>query len=168
MPEGPIDPQDLPTGIEGRLQMRNLSMGELVTRILDDIRYQRRMGLPWGPSVDYLRTVLVGLEDPEFWDGMPPRIRKQVQELEKSEDASDRRQARRQRKQFLPRGWNGLQIRAVPGPDGRPRYRPTPDDLDAMLMVLLRLLARRKMTWKTRELSPLPDVRADEEADGDD
>lgn len=136
-----------------RLTQRPLSTGEAVQRQIDRIAFLRSMGQPWAEAVEMLRDMVVGLEDLEFWDGIPKSERQQLAGLE---EAGQRKKAAELRAKCAPYGWNGVPVRAVPGAGGRPVWKPTPENLGDMLRIILRLLDRRDLLWKVRRSAELP------------
>lgn len=145
-------PDDLSPDSE-RLAGQQISMIDAVRRQIDRIGYLRSGGHPWAEAVFQLRDMLVGLEDAQFWDGVPAKDRKRLLEAQASGDkiAAARIEAR-----WKKQGWLGIPVRAVPGPGGRPIWRPTPENLSDLLRCIMGLLDRRKLLWKTRAGSELP------------
>lgn len=167
MHEMPVEMQSDAPGNSEYLVNKSLQSIDLVRRQLDRISYLRSAGLPWGPAVEMLRDLVVGLEDPQFFDGLPAQERKRVEELEK--DASDKKALRRAqeiRDQYKHLGWNGVPMQAIcmthgrvahaPQPTCRPRFKPRPDNLSDQLQIVMSLLGRKNLLWKTRTASPLP------------
>lgn len=105
------------------------------------------MGLPWAEAVYQLRDLLVGLEDEEFWDGIPKGERAKLAALseEKQEQA---------KKQWSVEGWQGYPCRAIPGPTG-PIFKPTAENLSHAYRIIMRLAARRGLSWRTKRISSL-------------
>lgn len=160
MPEFPPDLQADGEDTQ-RLSVAPLRSIDLIQRELDRIAYLRSLGHPWGSAVETLRDLAVGLEDEEFWDGLPPGIRGKVKALEKDPDNRKAiHEAKRLREAYEHRGWNGVPIRAIPGPRGEPQWRPTAANLSDQLQIVLRLLDRHGLRWKTHRQSPLPPVPA--------
>lgn len=129
-------------------------MEDAIRHQVDNIAYLRSFGLPWAEAVYQLRDMVVGLEDEEFWDGIPQPLR---------DDTTDEL-----REKYARYGWDGVPCRAFEGPGGEPMYRPTPEDLSEQLRIIMRLLYRRGITWKRLRTSRLGslDEDADESAQG--
>lgn len=144
MPES-LQPDSGPEEREGSgkvLKARSISHEENINRQLDRIAYLRSAGLPWAEAVFQLRDMVVGLEDEEFWTGIP-------------EDARDRLpQAEEEREQVVEElgrnGWESMPMRAIEAPDGRTVYRPTKAQLSRALRIIMRLLARKGILWRTK------------------
>ena len=138
---------------EDQLNIRPISMEEAFARQNDRIAYLRSIGSPWAEAVYELRDLLVGLEDREFWDGIPEDEREKIQNLplEKREIENLK---------FSPEGWLTHKVRAFParGPGGTvvPVYRPTSENLSQELRIVRRLANRRGITWRTKRVSRLP------------
>lgn len=137
-----------PAGTEDHFNPRPISLEEAFGRQNDRLGYLRSMGLPWAEAVFQLRDLLVGLEDEEFWDGIPDSRRKAMQKMTEAE-------AEKERQLWAVEGWNGYPCRAVPGPQGRPIFKPTPENLSHAYQIVMRLAARRSLTWRTKRVSSL-------------
>lgn len=128
-------------------------MEEAYSRQNDRIAYLRSIGQPWAEAVYELRDMLVGLEDEEFWDGIPPHVRKDLEA--KSEDE---REAIKET--YSEHGWSTHRIRAFPIRNAAgevvPVYRPTPENLSTALRIVRRLATRVGITWKRKRVSRLP------------
>jgi hypothetical protein len=143
---------------------RPMSTEEALARQEERIAYLRSAGKPWAEAVYQLRDMLVGFEDDEFWDGVPPHLRGQLAALPEE-------QQERLRAQWAPEGWHGYHVRAIPVRDatGRivPVYRPTAENLSHAYRILRRLMDRCGFVRKTRRVSrltPRPGTEADDEA----
>lgn len=167
---------------EDRLSIRPISMEDAFGRQNDRIAYLRSLGQPWGEAVFELRDLLHGLEDEEFWDGLPPTTRTHLEglqgrlealrhpdaprALDDAEEAAARRlgaEIEAIRAHWSPHGWNGMPVRAFPGPGGRPVWRPTPEDLSNALRIIRRLANRCGITWRKKRATSLPGYEHDEE-----
>lgn len=117
---------------------RQLNIEQDVMNQIDRIGYLRSIGEPWQESVFHLRDLVVGLEDEEFWDGVPKKIRATV--------------SPEQSAIYNERGWNSLSVRmkVEAQPDGTTRETldPTPAELSLMLRIMMGLFARRGVTWR--------------------
>lgn len=118
---------------------RHVSIEHLVLNQLDRIGYLRSVGKPWGEPMFHLRDLLVGLEDDEFWTGIPS--------LENQTKLSDKNKA-----EYAQRGWDNLEFDELIDDDGKQpgRPAPTPEQLSLAMRILMGLLARRGMTWRRR------------------
>ena len=129
-------------------QNRRIAFEEGLMRQIERIAYRRSMGLPWSEALYQLRDSLVGLEDQEFWDGVPESKRKAIESLPEQE----RRKALEPYKEL---GWSTHSVRAIRGPNG-PIYRPTAEDLSREYRMIMRLLDRKGMLRQERRSSRLP------------
>lgn len=142
-------PQELRSdSSEAYLSTRPISMIDAVRRQIDRIAYLRSVGSPWSEAVQQLRDMLVGLEDEQFWDGLPQDQRQHVADLE---EKGLRREAHRIRAKYESQGWLGVPVRAVRGAGNRAIWRPTPENLSDQLRILMALLNRNGLLWKTRK-----------------
>lgn len=123
-------------------KMRTLSHEDNINRQLDRIAYLRSVGAPWAEAVYQLRDMVVGLEDEEFWDGIPQAVRTSLHD---DPDVYERVAA-----EYAHDGWKGYPCRAIQGVDGRPIYRPTAENLSTALRIIMKLLARRGILWKRK------------------
>lgn len=141
---------DAGAGESGDLRFlpRPITMEEAVGRQIDRISYLRSIGHPWSEAVFMLRDMIVGLEDDEFWDGIPAHARGKWTKAEGGEKATIA-------KQWAPEGWTGVPFRAYRLPDGGVVFRPTSENLSSALRIIMRLLARRGIAWRTRRRSDL-------------
>lgn len=148
---------------EDHFAPRPISMEEAFGRQNDRIGYLRSVGLPWAEAVYQLRDLLVGIEDEEFWDGIPPEERAKLAKLPPLEQEQVA-------KRFAAEGWSGYPCRAVQvaveQPDGSTKwvthYTPTPENLSHAYRIVMRLAARRGLSWRTRRVSRLsPKVEAE-------
>jgi hypothetical protein len=130
-------------GPEDVLDARSISLEEAFSRQNDRIAYLRSVGASWSEAVFQLRDFLVGVEDDEFWDGMPKHIRDRVAGMAPHEAA-------KLRALWAPHGWHGFPCQAFPGPDGDPVYWPTPSELSRAYSIVLKLAARLGITWRTK------------------
>jgi hypothetical protein len=144
-------PRDLlPDGSpEDQFAPRPISLEEAFSRQNDRIGYLRSTGLPWAEAVYQLRDLLVGIEDDEFWDGIPATERSRLPKLTEEE-------AERARQRWAEEGWLGYPCRAIRGPSGQPVFRPTADNLSHAYRIIMRLAARRGLSWRTKRISKLP------------
>lgn len=141
-PEGP-DSIDRP-------MPKQLNLEDALMRQLDRIAYLRSMGHPWSEALYQLRDMMVGFEDAQFWDGVPPGQRKQIDALD------DLEAQKRLRRPFKEEGWATHSVRAFPTARG-PVFRPTAEELSRQLRMVMRLLDRQGMIKKTRKESRLPE-----------
>ena len=121
---------------------RPITIEDNVLNQIDRIGYLRSIGEDWKEPVFHLRDIIVGLEDEEFFDGIPMNFRKKELTLE-------------ERNYYVQRGWDSIKVRSKEGPDGE-YLDPTPGELSRMLRILMALLARRNMTWKRRMIDTIP------------
>lgn len=128
---------------------RPISLEEAFGRQNDRIAYLRSVGQPWAEAVFELRDLIVGIEDEEFWDGIPAEVRAGLPKQPKPKQEAER-------EKWAPGGWAAFPCRAIPGPGGRPIYLPTSEELSHARRIVLRLAARRGLTWKTKRISSLP------------
>lgn len=163
-----------------RLAMKAMQTMDIVRRQVDRILFLRSTGGPWGAAVEGLRDVLVGLEDQQFWDGMPLAVRKKVKELEADpSDKKSRKAAKELRAKYAVQGWDGvpvawtpIEVRVlVPGTsetrlEVRQKLQPNAENLSDMFRIMLHLLHRHGLLWKTRLDSALPPVEDWEAGDG--
>lgn len=141
-----LDHLERPESPDDELATRSLSMEDVLRRQIDRIAWLRSMGYEWGEAVQQLRDMVVGLEDDEFFDGVPLWRRKKFGNMEHDERM-------KVFAQYKHEGWDCVPVRAFRGTNGFPVYRPTPDNLSAQLRIILRLLARRKITWRVKRRS---------------
>lgn len=128
--------------LKDTVKHRDISHEQNINQQLDRIAYLRSAGLPWAEAVFQLRDMVVGLEDHEFWTGIPPRL------YEEHENDSDK--LTQLREAYVEYGWDGVSFRAIETSDGRFVYDPTPSDLSKALRIIMRLLARKGILWKKR------------------
>ncbi len=133
-----------------RFAPRNITMEDAIARQLDRIAFLRSTDQPWSEAVYQLRDMVVGLEDDEFWDGIPPHVR----ESEKFKKLPAKAREREEKK-WAVEGWNGYPVRAFRGPGGQPIFMPTSENLSCALRIIMRLLARSGIVWRTRRVSKL-------------
>lgn len=133
---------------EQKFAPRNITMEDAIARQLDRIAFLRSTGQEWAEAVYQLRDMVVGLEDDEFWDGIPDAERKDIQKLPylKREKV---------KQEYAVEGWNGYPVRAFRGPGGVPVYMPTSENLSCALRIVMRLLSRKGIAWRTRRISKL-------------
>jgi len=141
-----MDPADLSNDVH---TPRTIGTEEAISRQIDRIAYLRSMGHPWSEAVYQLRDMAVGLEDEQFWDGVPPNARAKIMELD---DPEVQKEAFAE---FAELGWSTHSVRAFNGPRG-PIFRPSAVDLSKELRIILGLLERKGMRWKTRRSSTMP------------
>lgn len=128
---------------------RPISMEDAFSRQNDRIGYLRSLGQPWAEAVYQLRDLLVGMEDDEFWDGIPKDERAKLAK-------APPHVADQIRDRYAVEGWLGYPCRAVRGPGGQPIYLPTADNLSHAYRIIMRLAARRGLSWRTKNVSKLP------------
>lgn len=133
------------------LAIRPISMEEAFGRQNDRVLYLRSIGKPYGEAVLGLLDLLSGLEDEEFYDGIPSPVRKRLKDMPPEELAITKAR-------YRPRGWDGLRIRGRMGFGGIIAYRPTPDDLAAIYRLTLGLAARMGLSWRQKRVSSLEAV----------
>lgn len=131
------------------LTVGRISMEEAFSRQNDRILYLRSLGKPCTEAVMALMDMLAGLEDQEFYDGIPAKVRAELAKKPKEEQEA-------LAEEYSTRGWNALPIRGLPGPGGRVIYRPTPDDLAAIYRLTLGLAHRLGLAWKQKRVAHLP------------
>lgn len=131
-------------------------MEDAIARQIDRIAFLRSTGQPWDEAVYQLRDMVVGLEDEEFWDGIPEDVRKS---LKKETDEWKRQEIT---KACAVEGWNGYPVRAFRSPSGQPIYMPTPENLSCAYRIVMRLLSRKGIAWRTRRISKLERLEGDE------
>lgn len=135
--------ENIPVALHGeRIEpnARPLHVEDLVLHQIDRIGFLRSIGQDWAEPVAHLRDLVVGLEDDEFWTGVPEKVKK--------EDLSGE-----ELKAYEERGWNGIRIRMKVRKVWKVEVRepnPTPQELSLMLRVLMALLARQGMTWRRK------------------
>lgn len=134
---------------------RTLSMEENINRQLDRISYLRSMGHPWGEAVYQLRDMIVGLEDDEFFDGIPEGVREDMKKMTK-------KQREKVLDKYKEQGWDGYPIRAYKASSGRIVYKPTSENLSAALRIVMRLLARQNIVWRSKRVSKLTEWKSGE------
>lgn len=126
---------------------RGITLEDNVLHQIDRIGYLRSIGEEWKEPVFHLRDLIVGLEDEEFWNGIPMN-------LQEKKDFSDE-----EKLVYEDRGWNTIKIRSqlimVNGREVE-SYDPLPQELSKMLRIILALLARRNMTWRRRNVDEIP------------
>lgn len=145
-----LDPASLGAGAD-QFNPRPIPVEEQFGRQNDRVGYLRSMGLPWAEAVFQLRDLLVGIEDDEFWDGIPKKVRDALPKMTKAKAAEAQAE-------WAPNGWDGITFRAVPGPGGRPLYRPTADELSHAYRIIMRLASRKGLTWRTKRISGLGSI----------
>lgn len=139
---------------------RQIGFEDSIATQIERIAFRRTLGLPWSEGLYQLRDMLVGFEDAEFWDGVPPDKRKEIMALP---DPQARRRAALPFKEF---GWDTHSVRAFKSPQG-PVFRPTSEELSRELRMLIRLIDRNGMRRKTRRASRLPRELVQRGADQD-
>ena len=141
---------------EQRFAPRNITMEDAIARQIDRIAFLRSSGQDWSEAVYQLRDMVVGLEDDEFWDGIPKDVRKELKKM-------DERKREEAVKQWAVEGWNGYPVRAFRGPSGVPVYMPTSENLSCAYRIVMRLLSRQGIAWRTRRISKLEKLGGEEE-----
>lgn len=146
MPEELAGPRGPGSGErDGEVKYRAITLEENLNRQIDRIAFLRSAGYEWGEAVYQLRDMVVGLEDDEFYDGIPDRVRSDLEEREADEEEWEA-----VRERFAEHGWESHSVDAVEGPDGRPVFMPSHADLSKALRIVMRLLARRGIVWKRK------------------
>ena len=137
-----------------RFAPRNITMEDAIARQLDRIAFLRSTGQEWSEAVYQLRDMIVGLEDDEFWDGIPEHVRNSKEFRSLTGKALEREKAK-----WAVEGWNGYPVRAFKQktPDGTivPVYMPTSENLSCALRIIMRVLSRAGIVWRTRRVSTL-------------
>ena len=139
-----------------RFAPRTITMEDAIARQLDRIAFLRSTGQEWSEAVYQLRDMVVGLEDDEFWDGIPEDLRRGL-------DKKPRRQQEAIRKDCAVNGWDGYPVRAYRTGGGGVIFMPTSDQLSLALRIVMRLLARRGLAWRMRRTSKLEKYGGGEE-----
>lgn len=134
---------------------RALSMSDRVGEQVSLIAYLRSTGAPWEEAVYQLRDMIVGIEDAQFWDGVPDNLRATVEQGGPA--------ARRILAECAPYGWKTAPVRAYTiGHDENgepvPLLRPTPEQLSNLFRIVMALLTRRRITWRPREEAYIPHI----------
>lgn len=115
---------------------------------IDRIGFLRSTGEEWKEPVFHLRDILIGLEDEEFWDGIPMNLRNKRNDI-KPEDLQ----------RYKDRSWTDVPctMRVIKDDQGRKHeyLDPTPMELSRMLQILMALLARRGMTWRRKNVDEI-------------
>lgn len=127
---------------------RPITIEDAVMNQIDRIGYLRSIGEEWKEPVFHLRDTLVGLEDEEFWDGIPMNLRGKKEQISE-EDLEE----------YKDRGWQTIKVQnRIIKKDGRSieYLDPLPEELSKMLRILMALLARRGMTWRKRNVDEIP------------
>jgi len=141
-----MDPADLSNDVH---TPRSIGFEEAISRQLDRIAYLRSMGHPWSEAVYQMRDMVVGLEDEQFWDGVPANARAKIMLLDDPEVQEEALA------EFAEQGWSTHSVRAYNGPRG-PIFRPSAVDLSKELRIILGLLDRKGMIRQTRRSSTMP------------
>lgn len=121
---------------------RKITIEEAIARQLDRIAYQRSVGEDWSESVFALRDMIHGQEDAEFWTGLSEEDRTRLATMTPYE-------ADLFRKKRAVHGWDGMPMNRTPAGE----WVPTTEQLSWALRIILKLLSRRGMTWRTRHSS---------------
>lgn len=143
-----MDPADA-THVD-RPTPKQLNLEEAIMRQLDRIAYLRSLGHPWSESLYQLRDMIVGFEDEQFWDGVPPNERARIKAL------ADPDAQKKAAQPFSEAGWATHSVRAFRTPRG-PVFRPTAEELSRGLRMIMHLLDRQGMIKKTRRESRIPE-----------
>lgn len=156
-----VSPIERPTAAHeaAELASRSMPMDEVLRRQIALIAWLRSMGEPWGEAVNQLRDMVVGLEDDEFWDGIPAHVREDQARVPGHRWAEIR-------EHYAPQGWNDVPVTAFQGPDG-PIFEPTDAELSAMLKIILRLLHRRSLTWRLKRMAIIDAPEGEDHDDAD-
>lgn len=129
---------------------RPLAYEENLNQQLHTISIIRSRGGDWSEALYQLRDLLVGREDAQFFDGIPPEDRERIKAMD------DPKQQRKAREAFREMGWDTHVVPWVQGPRG-PIFRPTPQDLSHELRLLMGLMNRQKMLQRTQHTSRPPE-----------
>jgi hypothetical protein len=122
---------------------RHLNIEGLIMNQIDRIGYLRSIGEEWDEPMFHLRDLIVGLEDSEFWDGIPAQVRGKLTDAQKEE--------------YAQRGWDGLKIQIHTDPKtGSEILCPTPAELSLMFRLVMGLMARRGMSWRRQSIDVIP------------
>lgn len=121
-----------------------------LARQLDRIAFRRSNGLPWDEALYHLRDSMVGYEDEQFWDGIPPKERKRIKALA---DVKARKEAA---EAWAGQGWETMHVRAY-RVGHRVIFKPTGEQMSRQLRIVLQLIDRSGMRRKVRQQSRLPD-----------
>lgn len=121
----------------------HIPIEEKLARQVDRIAYLRSAGYPWGEAVLHLRDMVVGLEDEEFYDGIPDSERSKIQvgELGLAET----------REAYADYGWDTFSVRAYEATNGEYVLDPSPSDLSQAYRIIQRLLARKGLVYKRKK-----------------
>lgn len=118
---------------------RKITIEQAVMHQVDRIGYLRSIGEEWAESLFHLRDLIVGMEDEEFWSGIPKGLIVEDEE---------------EREEYEKRGWNGIPVRMKRTQIGKKEFIDEPDpmpvELSQMLRIIMALLARRGMTWRRK------------------
>ncbi len=170
-PSGPPDAYGQDSS-EERIAPRNITMEEAISRQLDRIAYLRSVGLPWSEALYQIRDMVVGLEDEEFWDGVPKEKREHLEKLQEELKKLDprnpehwprRRRLNEQIKEIREAheedGWetHSVEFYEKTLADGSVKevYKPSAQNLSTELRIIMRLLARAGVSWRVRRSSRL-------------
>lgn len=127
---------------------RSITIEDNVLHQIDRIGYLRSIGQDWKEPVFHLRDILVGLEDEEFWNGIPMNLQSKKDKL-KEEDL----------KEYKERSWTDVPctMRSIKDDQGNVQeyLDPSAIELSKMLQILMALLARRGMTWRRRNVDEI-------------
>lgn len=127
---------------------RSITIEDNVLHQIDRIGYLRSVGEEWKEPVFHLRDLIVGLEDEEFWDGIPMNLRKKQDKISPTD-----------LQEYTDRGWRSIKVRMrIRLEQGKEieSLDPLPEELSKMLRIILALLARRNMTWRRRNVDEIP------------
>ena len=128
---------------------RPITIEDNVMNQIDRIGYLRSTGQSWVEPVFHLRDLIVGLEDEEFWTGLPMNLGKDKLNALTPE----------QKQQYSERGWNTMRVQERVVKQGTRVIKfldPTPSELSLMLRIMMALMARRNMTWRRRNVDEIP------------
>lgn len=137
------------TAYEDALVTRPINAEQSFAMQNDRIAYLRSHGLPWAEAVYELRDQLEGLEDAEFWDGIPEAIRQSFESMTDHEQ-------KEARKRFAERGWATHTVsayRRVVNGVVVPVYRPSAAELSRELRIIRALATRQGIIWNRRRKS---------------
>lgn len=141
---------DQTNAYEDSLATRPISAEQSFAMQNDRIAYLRSHGLDWAEAVYELRDQLEGLEDEEFWDGIPPKVREDTEDLTPAERKAIR-------EQYAERGWLTHSVTAYQKklPDGTTMdiYQPTAAELSRELRIIRALATRQGIMWRQKRKS---------------
>lgn len=127
---------------------RGLTIEDAVMNQIDRIGFLRSLGKDWKEPLFHLRDILIGLEDNEFFNGIPMNL----------QDKQDKIKAEHL-ETYRARSWDAIPVRMRSAKDEAGNIEewldPTPIELSKMLQILMALLARRNMTWRRKNVDEI-------------